>query len=214
MLAAGSDTTSVTIEWAMAELLKNPHTMRKLKTELDAVVGTERMVGEADIPDLKYLQAVVKEAFRLHPPAPLLVPHESIQDCEVAGYHIPAGTQLFVNVYALHRSPAAWERALDFDPERFIHGEGADVEARGKDFRLLPFGSGRRGCPAVSLGSVIVQLGLAALVHAFEWSLGEGEAPEDLDMTESMGLSVPRAIPLRLRGRARLPYALYVAGVE
>ena len=215
MFAAGSDTTMVTIEWAMAELIKNPHTMQKLQTELDAVIGTERRtVREADIPDLKYLQAVVKETFRLHPPGPLLVPHESIRDCEVAGYHIPAGTRLFVNVYALQRSPAVWERALEFDPERFLRGEGLDVDVRGKDFRLLPFGSGRRGCPAVSLGSVIVQLGIAALVHAFEWSLPEGEIAEDLDMAESMGLSLPRASPLCLRARPRLPYDLYASDVE
>lgn len=214
MFAASTHTTMVTIEWGMAELIKNPDTMKKLKTELDTIVGTKRMVREADIPNLKYLHAVVKETFRLHPPGPLLAPHESMQDCEVAGYHIPAGTRLFVNVYGLQRSPAVWDRALEFDPERFAQGEDTEINVRGKDFRLFPFGSGRRGCPAMSLGTVMVQLGLAALVHAFEWSLPEGQIPEDLDMTESVGLSVPRANPLHLQAQPRLPSNVYVSAIE
>lgn len=209
MFAGGTDTSTLTTEWAMSELIKKPSTMEKMKAELDNVVGKQRMVKESDIANLKYLQAVVKETFRLHPVAPILIPHLSMQDCEVSGYHIPARTRLYVNVYAIARSLNVWDRALEFDPERFMQSDGQNVDVRGNDFRILPFGSGRRGCPAISMGIVVVQLALATLVHAFDWSLPLGENPKELDMSEAHGLTTPRAKPLCLQAHPRLPTHLY-----
>jgi hypothetical protein len=107
-LMAGTDASATTIEWALVELLKHPKVMKKVQDELDGVVGDGRFVNENDIPQLKYLQAIVKETFRLHPPAPLLVPHESIESCEINGYHVPAKTRIFVNIWAIHRSLCAY----------------------------------------------------------------------------------------------------------
>ncbi len=107
-MIAGVEASQIIIEWALVELLKHPKIMEKLQSELDHVVGHERVIDEDDIPQLKYLQAVVKETFRLHPPVPLLLPHESMQDCEVGGYHIPAKTRIIINAWAIHRHPSAY----------------------------------------------------------------------------------------------------------
>ncbi|KAG0620616.1 hypothetical protein M758_4G229700 [Ceratodon purpureus] len=202
MIAAGVDTSSITVEWGMAELIRHPDTMQKLTEELDSVVGKTRMVQETDIPNLKYLQAVVKEVLRLHPPAPLLIPHVSTQDCEIAGYHIPADTRLYVHAHAIGRNAKAWDSPLDFDPERFI--SRPEIDLRGHDFGLLPFGSGRRACPAITMGTLQVQWTMATLVHSFAWSLPTGQCFEDLDMEEEFGITTPRANALTLHAAPRL----------
>lgn len=209
MISAGVDTSSVTMEWSMAEIIRNPNVQRKLTLELDTVVGKDRMVQEADLPNLKYLQAVIKEVFRLRPPAALLLPHESIQDCELAGYHVPAGSRLFVNAHAIGRNSKAWENPLDFDPERFM--SGPEIDVRGQNFGLLPFGSGRRACPAITLAMVSVEWTIAMLFHAFEWSPAVGESLKDLDMKQAFGITTPRANTLFLHASPRLPTELYSA---
>jgi flavonoid 3'-monooxygenase len=151
---AGTDTTASTIEWALAELLRHPQFAKKAREELDDVVGLERVVNESDIPRLKYLQAIVKETFRLHPPVTLLLPHENIECCEVGGYHIPPKTRLYVNVWAIHRDPSIYVNPLEFNPERFV---GSNVDLKGKDFQLLPFGSGRRVCPGFPFGLTTIK---------------------------------------------------------
>ncbi|KAG0587985.1 hypothetical protein KC19_2G206800 [Ceratodon purpureus] len=208
LFVGGVDTPNVLIEWTMAELIRNPPLLRKLKEELDSVVGKDRFVEETDIPKLKYLRAVVGEAFRLHPAAPLLAPHASLKDSEVEGYHFPAGTILYINTYAISRSPESWERPLEFDPERFM--SGPDVDVSGRDFRILPFGSGRRRCPAINMGVLLSRFVIASMVHAFDWSLPEGQIPEELDMTEVSGLTVPLAKALELQAKPRLAPYLYI----
>lgn len=192
-------------EWTMAEILHNPQVLSKAQAELDAVVGQTRRVQESDIPDLKYIKAVVKEAFRLHPIIPLLVPHQSSAACRAFGYDIPAKTRLLVNVWAIGRDPAVWANPLDFDPERFL-GEGlhAGTDFSGKGFNLLPFGAGRRMCMGMSLGALLVESSVASLLHCFSWSL-----PGELDMTEGFGLSVRKAVPLSAIASARLPPSVY-----
>ncbi|KAL2622455.1 hypothetical protein R1flu_002660 [Riccia fluitans] len=138
VMFGGTDTSTNTIEWALSELIRNPQVLQRAQEELDFTVGRERIVDESDIPNLPYLKAVVKETFRLHPVAPLLVPHESTDVCKVGGYAIPAKTRLFVNLHAIHKDPEVWKRPLDFFPERFL------TQDNGTDFDLLPFGSGRR----------------------------------------------------------------------
>jgi len=208
LLAVGTDTTSIAVEWALVQLLKHPDITKKAQHELDDVVGHERVVDERDIPQLKYLQAVVTETLRLHPPAPLLLPHESTEACEVGGYHIPAKTRIFVNVWAVHRHPSAYENPLDFNPERFV---GSGVDMKGTNFQLLPFGSGRRMCPGMDFSVLMVQIILARLLHSFNWTLPEGENPQDIDMQELFGGTIPKAIPLEAVASARLPLHLYTA---
>eukprot|EP01018_Ginkgo_biloba_P002415 Gb_32204 [translate_table: standard] len=205
MISAGTDTSSVTIEWALAALLENPHILKKAQEELDIQIGRDRVVEESDLPHLKYLQAVVKETFRLYPAAPLLVPHESTEPCTVGGYNVPAGTRLLVNAWAIHRDPAVWESPNEFDPEHFFKAHrGKDV--RGQDFDLIPFGSGRRACPGMSLALCVVQYTLARLLHSFEWLVPLGSS---IDMAEGLGLTMPKAIPLEAHIKPRLPAHLY-----
>lgn len=184
------DTSATAIEWALAELVKNPRIMRKVQEELEKVVGMERKVEESDLESLEYLDMVIKETFRLHPVAPLLLPHESLEDCTINGFHIPQKSRVMINIYAIGRDPDVWTDAESFLPERFI---GSGIDLRGLDFRLIPFGSGRRGCPGMQLGLTVVRLVLAQLVHCFDWELPDGMKPSELDMTEEFGLTVPRA---------------------
>ncbi|KAJ7527815.1 hypothetical protein O6H91_16G078000 [Diphasiastrum complanatum] len=206
MITTGSDTSSITIIWGIAEILRNPSVLEKAHQELDRIVGRERIVEEDDIPQLKYLQAIVKETFRLHPAVPLLVPHESTQAVQIAGYDIPAKSRLLVNAWAIGRDPSSWEKPLEFFPDRFLNNT---IDIRGKDYELIPFGSGRRGCPGLELGLINVQLGMAALLQSFNWSLPYPQRPADLDMTELFGLTLPRASPLCAVATPRLPRHLY-----
>eukprot|EP01018_Ginkgo_biloba_P001401 Gb_28694 [translate_table: standard] len=205
MITAGTDTSSVTIEWALAALLEHPHILMKAQEELDTQIGQDRVVEESDLPNLNYLQAIVKETFRLYPAAPLLVPHASTEPCTVGGYNVPAGTRLLVNAWAIHRDPAVWERPTEFDPERFFKAN-REKDVRGQDFDLIPFGSGRRVCPGMSLGLCVVQHTLAWLLHSFEWFVPLGLS---IDMTEGLGLTMPKAIPLEAHIKPRLPPHLY-----
>ncbi|XP_056170222.1 cytochrome P450 CYP736A12-like [Syzygium oleosum] len=202
MIAASYESSSTAIEWALSELIRNPRMMKHLKKELEAVVGLGRTVEESDLPKLNYLDMVVKESFRLYPPGPLLIPHESTEDIEISGYYIAKRTRVIVNAWALGRDTNAWaENAEEFFPERFA---SSGVDVKGRDFQLIPFGSGRRGCPGMNLGLVNTRLVLAQLVHCFDWELPEGTSPNELDMSEDFGLSMPRAKHLILRPSYRL----------
>ncbi|MQL74322.1 hypothetical protein Taro_006671 [Colocasia esculenta] len=185
LVGAGIDTTTTTVEWAMAELLHNPHMMARAKEEIEAVVGTDGTVEESHLPMLHYLDAVVREVLRLHPVIPLLVPHRPSSTCTVAGYKIPEGTKVFINVWAIHRDPQFWEDALKFEPERFLSGGGCKVDYTGNSFHYLPFGAGRRICPGVSLGERMVKLILASLLHRIDWSLPDGVKS---DLSEKFGI--------------------------
>ncbi|KAI5341643.1 hypothetical protein L3X38_009518 [Prunus dulcis] len=193
MLVSSIDTLSVTVEWALSELMRNPKAMKKVQKELEDVVGLGRMVEESDLGKLDYLSMVVKETMRLHPVGPLLIPHAATEDCTVNGYHIPKKSHVIINAWAIGRDPSVWINAEEFIPERF---DGSDVDVRGNHFQLIPFGSGRRRCPGIQLALIVVQLMLAQLVHCFDWELPNNMLPEELDMTEVFGITVARAKPL------------------
>ncbi|KDP26153.1 hypothetical protein JCGZ_22834 [Jatropha curcas] len=196
MFFAGSETTSSTMEWVMAELFSNPEALRKVKDELDAVVGENRKVEESDIDKLPYLQAVIKETVRLHPVIPLLIPRNTIEDTNFMGYHISEGTQVLVNAWAIGRDPESWEDPMNFKPERFL---GSNIDYKGQNFELIPFGSGRRICVGMGLAQRVVPLGVASLLHNFEWDLHS----QTLDMSERMAITVRKLIPLNLACRKR-----------
>ncbi|KAM7471459.1 hypothetical protein LguiA_009642 [Lonicera macranthoides] len=205
LFIAGTDTSSSTVEWAIAELVRHPKILAKAKEELDTVVGPNRLVTETDLAQLTYLQAIIKETFRLHPSTPLSLPRMSAESCEINGYHIPKGSTLLVNVWAIARDPEAWSDPLEFRPERFLPGgEKPNADVRGNDFEVIPFGSGRRICAGMSLGLRMVQLMTATLVHAFNLELPEGELAEKLNMEEAYGLTLQRATPLMVHPRPRL----------
>ncbi|XP_056159091.1 cytochrome P450 71AU50-like [Syzygium oleosum] len=203
MLVASMDTSATTIEWAMAELIKHPSAMKKLQEELEKAVGLNRAVEESDTDGLDYLDMVIKEAMRLHPVAPLLLPHESTEDCTVSGFHIPYKSRVIVNVWSIGRDPKVWTThdPEDFVPERFLR---SSVDVKGRDFQLLPFGAGRRGCPGMQLGLTVVRFIITQLVHCFDWELPGGMSPSELDMTEEFGLTTPKAKHLVVTPRYRL----------
>ncbi|XP_022774918.1 cytochrome P450 CYP736A12-like [Durio zibethinus] len=190
ILAASMDTSATAIEWTLSELIRHPRVTKEVQKELENVVGMERMVEESDLEKLKYLDMVVKESFRLHPVVPLLLPHASMEDCIVNGYHIPKNSRIFINAWAIGRDQKVWTDAEKFYPERFV---GSDIDLRGRNFQLIPFGSGRRGCPGMQLGLTIVRLVVAQLVHCFDWELPDDMLATDLDMTEDCGLVCRRA---------------------
>lgn len=194
LFVAGSDTTSITIEWAMAELLRKPDALQKARQELLTVVGTERPVRESDIDKLPYIQAIAKETMRLHPAGPLLLPYKVKNEAEVSGYILPKGIQVLVNAWAIGRDPKYWTEPMEFRPERFV---ASSIDYKGCNFKYIPFGAGRRICPGMPLAVRMVPLMVASLIQAFDWRLPGGISPEELNMEEKFGVTLKKAIPLR-----------------
>ncbi|CAN6301560.1 unnamed protein product [Urochloa humidicola] len=194
LFSAGSDTGATTVEWAMAELLRNPSSMAKARDELEQVIDSREEIEESDIGQLKYLQAIVKETFRLHPPAPFLLPRQAETTTEIGGYTVPKGARVLVNVWAIGQDNELWSEPEKFIPEMFLEKE---MDFRGKHFELLPFGSGRRICPGMPLADRMVHLMLATLLHRFEWRLPAGVGMNGVDMSEIFGTVLGLATPLQ-----------------
>ncbi|KAK9218462.1 hypothetical protein WN943_007100 [Citrus x changshan-huyou] len=163
--------------------------MKKIAKELD--VGTKRQVNAEDIKNLVYLQAILKEAMRLYPAVPFLFPHESMEECTVNVYHVPAGTQLFINAWKIQRDASVWEEPSKFQPERFLTRH-KDIDVKGQNFELLPFGSGRRMCPGVSFALQVMQFTLASLLQGFDFATPSNEP---VDMGERLGLTMEKSQP-------------------
>ncbi|KAL6514747.1 Cytochrome P450 [Orobanche gracilis] len=205
LLSAGTDTSSSTIEWALVELIRHPSILTRAQQELDSVVGKNRLVTEADLSQLTFLQAIVKETFRLHPATPLSLPRMANENCEINGYFIPKGSTLLVNIWAIGRDPNVWTDPLEFRPERFLlDGERPNVDVQGNHFEVIPFGAGRRICVGMRLGLRMVQFITATLIHAFDFELPDGLQREKLDMEEEFGISLQRAVPLLVHPMPRL----------
>ncbi|CAI0450733.1 unnamed protein product [Linum tenue] len=193
---AGSETPSSLTEWAMSEMIKNPKVLQKAQAEVRRVFGEKGRVDEARIQELTYLKMVIKETLRLHTPAPLVLPRECREECQVGEYDIPLKTTVVVNVWAIARDPRYWgEEAEKFLPERFTD---TNVTFRGGDFEFLPFGAGRRMCPGMSFGLAAVELPLANLLYHFDWKLPNGVESENLDMEEIFGITIRRKNHLKL----------------
>lgn len=199
IFVAGTDTSAITVEWALAELINHPNIFKRAREEINAVVGKNRLVEESDIPNLPYIQAIVKETLRLHPTGPLSL-RQSTEDCRVGGYDIPANTQVFINIWAIGRDPEHWKDPLEFRPDRFMpspdKSDWMPIDVRGQHFHYLPFGSGRRSCPGTTLAMHVVQTTIAAIVQCFDFKVGNGRENQVVDMTEGLGLTLPRAQPL------------------
>ncbi|XP_031255498.1 licodione synthase-like [Pistacia vera] len=201
-LTAATNTTAMAAEWALAELINNPNILEKAQEEIDQVVGKARLVKQSDLPNLPYLQAIIKENFRLHPPIPML-PRKSIADCQIGNYTIPEGSLLFDNIWSIGRDPKVWSNPMKFNPERFLKpnesdGPAINIDVKGFNYQLLPFGTGRRGCPGINLAMQELPTTLEAMIQCFNWKVVNPEGVEmkgnDLvDMSERPGLTAPRA---------------------
>ncbi|XP_031275069.1 LOW QUALITY PROTEIN: probable (S)-N-methylcoclaurine 3'-hydroxylase isozyme 2 [Pistacia vera] len=202
LLSAGTDTSSSTVEWTLAELLKHPECIKKVEEELKKEIDQD-VIKESHVPKLTFLQACVKETLRLHPPGPFLLPQRAVESCEVMTYTIPKNCQVLINFWAIGRDPKIWEDPLVYKPERFLD---SNLDFKGNDFELIPFGAGRRICPGVPMATKHVPLILASLIHFFDWSLLYGRDPEDLDMTEKLAqtLCIYAEQPLLLIPKAKI----------
>ncbi|XP_078430687.1 geraniol 8-hydroxylase-like [Wolffia australiana] len=206
LFGAGSETTSSTVEWAMAELLRNPKAMETAREEVASVMegSGEDAVGESDITRMPYLQDVVKETLRLHPPAPVFIPRRASETVDLAAddkckssYTVPTDTRILINAWAIGRDPTTWGSDADlFRPERFTAGERGHVEYKGHHMEFIPFGGGKRICPGLPLASRMMHLLLANLIWFFEWRLPEGTLPADVCMEEEFGVTLSKAEPL------------------
>lgn len=191
----------------MCELLRHPEMFKTVSSELDSVIGNDRWVEEKDMDNLPYIDSVIKETMRVHPPAALLA-HLITEDINVGGYDIPKGTLGMVSGWTISRDAKLWDKPEEFRPERFLGKEMVDVRA-GQHFELLPFGSGRRMCPGNALGFKLIQMSMANMLHGFTWELGNGMKKEELNMEELDGLSSPKKIRLVAVSNPRLPLHLY-----
>lgn len=179
----------------MTELLRNPIVMQKLQSEVRNVVRGKTHITEEELSTMHYLKAVIKETFRLHPPAPLLLPRESMEDTKVMGYDLASGTQIIVNAWAIGRDPSYWDQPEEFLPERFLN---CLIDIKGHDFQVIPFGAGRRSCPGIMFSLTLIELVLANLVHEFNWVVPSGVVGDQtMDMAETSGLSIHRKFPLK-----------------
>ncbi|KAF8675470.1 hypothetical protein HU200_047842 [Digitaria exilis] len=205
MFAGGTGTSASAMEWGMSELMRNPAVMKKLQGQIREAFQGKAEVTEADLQssNLRYLKLVIKETLRLHLPAPLLVPREGIEACELDGYTIPAKSRVVVNAFAIPRDPKYWDEAEEFKPEQF---EDGGIDFMGSSYEFLPFGSGRRMCPGFNYGLASMELVLVAMLYHFDWSLPEGV--EEVDMEEAPGLGVRRRSPLMVCATPFVPAAL------
>ncbi|WVY98261.1 hypothetical protein V8G54_030412 [Vigna mungo] len=197
MIFRGTDTAALLTEWVMAELILNEQMQTRLRNELRSVVGNKMVVTDADVIKLPYLEAIVKETLRLHPIGPLLSwARLSTSDVHLSnGMVVPANTTAMVNMWAITHDPSVWHEPLVFKPERFVKSEGGvEVDIRGGDLRLAPFGAGRRVCPGKNLGLVTVSLWVANLVHRFHWFQ---DMANPVDLAEVLKLSCEMKNPLR-----------------
>ncbi|XP_050223179.1 cytochrome P450 736A117-like [Mercurialis annua] len=190
---AGTDTTYTLMEWVMTELLRHPEIMKKVQNEIREIAKSKLFISETDLNKLQFLKAVIKETFRMHPPVPLLLPRVAMKDVKLQGYDIAAGTQVIVNAFAIGRDPTLWDQAEEFRPDRFLNNS---IDFKGHDFELIPFGSGRRTCPGIQFATITDELALANLLYKFDWTPHGVAKGEDLDDTESIGLTIHKKYPL------------------
>ncbi|XP_040988897.1 cytochrome P450 71A1-like [Juglans microcarpa x Juglans regia] len=193
MFVAGTETTATAMEWAMAELVKNPGVMKKAQEEVRKVVGEKSKVNEADLDQMEYLKCIVKETLRLHPP--VMVTRSTSASAKLVGYDIPPRTTILINTWAIQRDPKLWDRPEEFLPERFLNNS---IDFKGHHDQFIPFGMGRRGCPGISFAILEVEYVLANLLYWFDWELPDGATVEDFDMTEIYRVVIRRKAPLRL----------------
>ncbi|KAH7300434.1 hypothetical protein KP509_24G062500 [Ceratopteris richardii] len=186
-LVGGIDTTVTRFEWAMACLIADPQIQDKLYAKIHDRVG-DRHVEETDLPNLPYLQAVVKETLRLHPPGHVL-----------GDFDIPTNAIIQFHIVSMSRDDTIWDEPLKFKPERFLV---SDVDITGtKQVKMIPFGAGSRICPGLGLASIHLELLIACLVQKFSWTNVSGNP---LDLAEKQVFTIRLKTPLRVLVQERV----------
>jgi len=198
-LNAGTDTTSTSLQWIMANLVKYPNIQVKLFQEIKEVIGEESdEVGEEDLSKMPYLKAIILEGLRRHPPAHFVLPHSVTQEVELAGYVVPQNAVVNFAVAEIGRDPKVWEDPMEFKPERFLPAKGTDVPTEfditgSREIKMMPFGAGRRICPAFGLAILHLEYFVANLVWKFEWAAADGL---EVDLSEKQEFTVVMKHPL------------------
>ncbi|XP_040995363.1 cytochrome P450 705A22-like [Juglans microcarpa x Juglans regia] len=209
LFIAGTSTSADILQWTLSELINRPQMLKKLRDEIVSVVGTAtRLVEETDVPNLPYLQAVVKETLRMYPPIAVTA-RECREDCKIKGYDISQNTMLAINLYSIMRDPEVWDNPNEFRPERFLVSNNSKVLHKHQNHEneltghqslidFVPFGAGRRGCPGSTLAYTTINQTIAAIVQCFDWKVGDGgdhdQPPPKVDMeVENSGFGVNKA---------------------
>ncbi|KAL0659442.1 hypothetical protein Bca4012_080027 [Brassica carinata] len=195
MFIGGTTTTSSLLEWTLTELVRHPECVKKLRDEICSVSAHNSYVNEEDVEKMNYLNAIIKETLRLHPPLSIIVPRLLSEDVRLRGYDIAAGTQVMINAWAIQRDNATWgPDAEEFKPERHLN---SSLDFQGQDYKFIPFGSGRRLCPAIRLALVLVEVTVANFAKRFDWRVQVGPHGVDkLDLAEAAGIEACRKYPL------------------
>ncbi|XP_027094349.1 ent-kaurene oxidase [Coffea arabica] len=183
-----SDTTLVTAEWAMYELAKDPAKQDRLFREIKNVCGPNK-VTEENMCKLPYLSAIFHETLRRHSPVPVVPLRYVHEDTVIGGYHIPAGTEIAINLYGCNMDKERWENPEQWIPERFLDGMHDYMELH----KTTAFGGGKRVCAGALQAMLIACITIARLVQEFEWRLADGEE-ENVDI---VGLTNLKLHPLR-----------------
>ncbi|KAG2671543.1 hypothetical protein I3760_13G002300 [Carya illinoinensis] len=199
LFVGGTSTSADVMQWTMSELINHPHMFRKIREEIESVVGTARLVEESDVSNLPYLQAVVKETLRLYPSVAVTT-RECRENCKIKGYDIPQKTMVAINLYSVMQDPEVWDDPSEFRPERFLfsskaqnHGQ-KENETRGQSLvDFVPFGAGRRGCPGSALAYSTMNSTIGALVQCFDWKIGSGGDEDKVDMEVNSGFGLSKA---------------------
>jgi cytochrome P450 len=165
LFLAGHETTALTLAWAWYLLGTNPEAGKKFHAELDEMLG-DRAPTAADLPRLKYTEQIAKESMRLYPPAYGLG-REAIEDCEIGGYRVPKGTQVFMFQWATQRDPRFYDEPLAFRPERWTE----DFIEQLPKYAYFPFGGGPRICIGASFAMMEIILCLATIGQKFRLEL-------------------------------------------
>ncbi|KAJ0091400.1 hypothetical protein Patl1_13992 [Pistacia atlantica] len=193
MLMAGTHTTVMTMTSVISHLISHPEVIKKARAEIDNHVGQSRLLNDSDLPKLEYLHGIINETLRLDSVS-VLPPRQSSEECKIAGYNIPQGTQLLVNVSAVHMDPDLWTEPEKFKPERF-----QDIAAEKGGCKFMSFGIGRRICPGASLAMRVIALSLGTLIQCFEWENGEDESVGAVKTKQNM----PKDRPVKIIFRPR-----------
>lgn len=199
MFIGGSEPPAITLQWIMAELIRNPEVMQKVQDEVRQLLVGQHRVTEESLSKLGYMNLVIKETLRLHPPGPRLLLRVCRTTCQVLGFDVPKGTMVLVNMWAINRDPKYWSQAEEFIPERF---ENAGINFKGTNFEYMPFGAGRRMCPGMAFSLAMLELALASLLYHFDWKLPDGV---EIDMKEQSGVTTRRVHDLMLVPIIRVP---------
>ncbi|KAH8879379.1 cytochrome P450 [Thozetella sp. PMI_491] len=185
---AGSNTTLATTTVALLNLMQNPDVFQKTRSEIDRVVGLERLPSLADRPNLRYIDYLVEETTRWRPLSPIGIPHKSIKDDIYNGMFIPAGTFVYYNNWAMSRDTQIYKDPELFNPDRYTPKEEGGA---GEPFLVGPFGFGRRICVGRHLAQASVWIAVATMVATMDITkpLGPDGKPIDQKIVFSTGLS-------------------------